>query len=525
MLIETDFLVIGSGIAGLTYAIKVAEHFPNKKIIILTKADKDESNTKYAQGGIAVVNDFLNDSFKKHIEDTLNAGDGLCNKKIVKIVIKEGPERLQEIINWGVKFDKENAGKLRLNKEGGHSANRIIHHKDITGFEIEKTLVKYIKKLQNIKFHTHYFAFELLTQNYQTKDKINYSEIACHGAYVLDLINGGKKNFLSKTTFLATGGIGQVYKITTNPVIATGDGIAMAYRAGAVIENMEFVQFHPTALYDPDKTPAFLISEAVRGASATLRTIDEKKFMYKYNSKKELATRDIVTRAIYSEMKSGKSRYVLLDCRHISKNIFIRKFPNIYQKCLSIGINTMKNMIPVIPAAHYLCGGIKTDEYGRTNIKNLYACGECASTGLHGANRLASNSLLEALVFSHRCYLDVIRKNNLIDLNIDKLILKHETESINNKIPPDTTNMLKKLQYTMTKYAGVIRMDKEMRRALKILDVLYKETECLHKYFRLSDRICELKNMITVSILIVKSAINRTENKGLHYNIDLENNT
>ncbi|HNK29551.1 MAG TPA: L-aspartate oxidase, partial [Ferruginibacter sp.] len=393
---QTDFLVIGSGIAGLTYALKVAEACPDKTITILTKTQSDETNTKYAQGGIAGVMDPEQDSFEKHIEDTLVAGDGLCNRRVVEIVVKEGVQRIEEIISWGAQFDKESDGDYKLGKEGGHSEYRILHHKDVTGREMERALLAAIAKRPNIRLISHCFVIDIITQHHLgylvTKST---PDIECYGVYVLNLVSNKIEKILAKITLLATGGNGQVYRSTTNPAIATGDGVAMVYRAKGRIENMEFIQFHPTALYEPGiRGQNFLITEAVRGDGGILRNHAGEAFMEKYDKRKDLAPRDIVARAIDNEMKVAGTEHVFLDCRHFSREKFVEHFPNIYAKCLSIGIDITQHMIPVTPAAHYSCGGIKTDEHGRTSIKHLYAAGECASTGLHGANRLASNSLL-----------------------------------------------------------------------------------------------------------------------------------
>src|SRR4051812_11698427 len=409
---ETDFLVIGSGIAGLTYALKVAKHCPDKQVTIITKATPEETNTKYAQGGVAVVNDLENDSFQKHIEDTLIAGDGLCNKEVVEIVVKEGPARVQEIIDWGAQFDKDSEGDFKLGKEGGHSQFRIIHHKDVTGKEMERALLDAISKAPNIHLVHHCFVIDIITQHHLgylvTKST---PDICCYGVYVLNAKNNNIEKIIAKITLLATGGNGQVYRTTTNPYIATGDGVAMVYRAKGRIENMEFIQFHPTALYEAGKRgQAFLITEAVRGDGGILRNRSGEAFMPHYDERKDLAPRDIVARAIDNEMKIGGTENVWLDCRHMDLEKFREHFPNIYEKCLSIGIDVATKMIPVAPAAHYSCGGIKTDEWGHSSVTNLYACGECASTGLHGANRLASNSLLEAMVFAHRCYKNAVLK-------------------------------------------------------------------------------------------------------------------
>lgn len=526
---KTDFLVIGTGIAGLTYALKVAQHFPDKKVLVMTKAAADETNTKYAQGGVAVVNDLEKDSFEKHIEDTLIAGDGLCNKDVVEIVVKEGPDRVREIIEWGARFDKEKDGDYKLGKEGGHSEFRIIHHKDITGWEMERALLETVASQKNIEVIKHCFVVDIITQHHLgylvTKSA---PDIECYGVYVLNLQTNRIEKIISKFTLLATGGNGQAYRTTTNPSIATGDGVAMVYRAKGRIENMEFIQFHPTALYEPGlRGQAFLITEAVRGDGGILRNKDGEAFMQRYDERKDLAPRDIVARAIDSEMKRTGTEHVWLDCRHFDKEKFVEHFPNIYQKCLSVGIDITQHMIPVAPAAHYSCGGIKTDEWGRTSIKNLYACGECSSTGLHGANRLASNSLLEAMVFAHRCYLDVVErkpensKASTFGGSIEETIPDWDAKGTSE--PREMiliTQSLKELQQVMSDYVGIVRNDIRLQRAMKRLDLLWEETEKLYGSSSLSPQLLELRNLITVGYLIVKGASFRKESRGLHYNTD-----
>ncbi|MFT3846502.1 MAG: L-aspartate oxidase [Lacibacter sp.] len=521
---QTDFLVIGSGIAGLTYAIKVAQACPDKKVLIVTKSQTDETNTKYAQGGIAVVHDPEHDSFAKHIEDTLIAGDGLCNKEVVDIVVKEGPMRVNEIIEWGARFDKEKDGDYALGREGGHSEHRILHHKDVTGAEMERALLETIKRSKNIRYVNHYFVVDLITQHHLgylvTKST---PDIQCYGVYALNLETNQIEIIQSKITMLATGGNGQVYRTTTNPSIASGDGVAMVYRAKGRIENMEFIQFHPTALYlAGQKGQAFLITEAVRGDGGILRNHKGEAFMERYDERKDLAPRDIVARAIDSEMKINGTEHVWLDCRHMDLEKFIHHFPNIYEKCKGLGIDVSKDMIPVAPAAHYSCGGIKADEWGRTSIKNLYTAGECASTGLHGANRLASNSLLEAMVFAHRCYMDGVEKI--------KSITEHpqfpEWKVKGTSYPKEMiliTQSLKELQQVMSDYVGIVRNDIRLERAMRRLDLLWEETENLYRTTIISPQMMELRNMISVGYLITKAASFRKESRGLHYNTDYPN--
>jgi L-aspartate oxidase len=521
---KTDFLVVGSGIAGLTYALKVAQYFPDKKVMVMTKAAADETNTKYAQGGVAVVNDLENDSFEKHIEDTLIAGDGLCNRNVVEIVVKEGPDRVRELIELGARFDKAKDGDYKLGKEGGHSEFRIIHYKDITGWEMERALLEAVSRQTNIEFIKHCFVIDIITQHHLgylvTKAT---PDIECYGVYVLNSKTNKVEKILAKITLLAAGGNGQVYRTTTNPSIATGDGVAMVYRAKGRIENMEFIQFHPTALYEAGmKGQAFLITEAVRGDGGILRNKEGEAFMARYDERKDLAPRDIVARAIDSEMKRTGTEHVWLDCRHFTKEKFTEHFPNIYEKCLSIGIDIAKNMIPVAPAAHYSCGGIKTDEWGRSSVKNLFACGECASTGLHGANRLASNSLLEAMVFAHRCYTDAVNKVGSVSFNenVPDWNAKGTSEP---KEMILITQSLKELQQVMSDYVGIVRNDVRLQRAMRRIDLLWEETEQLYQNTSLSLPLLELRNMISVGYLIVKGAMFRKESRGLHFNTDYPN--
>lgn len=513
---EVDFLIIGSGIAGLSFALKAAQH---GKVLIVTKTNEDESNTKYAQGGVAVVVD-KEDSFDKHIRDTLIAGDGLCDAHIVELVVKEGPERIDEIIRYGTNFDTTKDGFFDLAKEGGHSEHRVLHYKDITGFEIERALLVQVHANPNIEMRTHLLAIELITQHHlgQFVDK-NSNDITCYGVYALNTYENRVERLLAKTTILASGGAGHVYSTTTNPVIATGDGIAMVYRAKGKVRNMEFIQFHPTALYNPGEYPSFLISEAVRGYGGILKTRTGAEFMQHYDARGSLAPRDIVARAIDSEMKKSGDDFVYLDIRHRAKSDILKHFPNIYAKCLSIGIDMTKDMIPVTPAAHYMCGGILVDEHGRSSIRRLYACGECASTGLHGANRLASNSLLEAVVFAHRIYKDATEMVKQIN-NPPQIPEWDETNTVLSNEDILVTHNLRETQKVMSDYVGIVRSDFRLERAMRRLGLLYEETESFYKKTKLSVKLCELRNVIQNAYIVVKAARMRKESRGLHYTTD-----
>ncbi|MBN1650524.1 MAG: L-aspartate oxidase [Bacteroidales bacterium] len=513
---KIEFLVIGSGIAGLTYALKVAEA---GKVLIVTKSKADETATKYAQGGIAAVM-YTPDTYNKHIEDTLIAGDFLSDEKIVRMTITESTKRVKELIEWGTKFDRNENGEFNLGKEGGHSENRVLHHKDSTGLEIERALLDKIIHHPNIEIWENHFTIDIITQHHLGEVvKRSSKNIRCFGAYVLDPKTGQVHTVLAKKTMLATGGIGNLYQSTTNPEIATGDGIAMVYRAKGMVEKMEFIQFHPTSLYNPGEKPAFLISEAVRGFGGILKTAEGVSFMEKYDSRGSLAPRDIVARAIDNELKVSGDNCVYLDCRHLNANSLILNFPKIYAKCLSIGINITKEMIPVVPSAHYSCGGIKVDEFGRSSIANLYASGECSSTGLHGANRLASNSLLESIVFSHSASLDALKDYDSIpyeqqvpDWNAEGAVLNEEMILI--------TQSTKELQSIMSNYVGIVRSNLRLTRALDRLKIIYRETEDLYEKSIISVEICELRNLINVAHLVLKMALQRKESRGLHYSID-----
>ncbi|CAM1366935.1 L-aspartate oxidase 1 [Tenacibaculum litoreum] len=515
-MITTDYLVIGSGVAGLTFAVKMGEKFPNKTVTIITKGDEDESNTKYAQGGVAVVLNKEEDSFQKHIQDTLIAGDGLCDEAIVKMVVNEGPKRFNELITWGANFDTNTTGSFDLGKEGGHSEYRVVHHKDITGYEIERALLQRIHQLKNTKLLPHHFSIDLITEHQVTS--IEMKETRCYGAYVLDEKTGTILTVRANNTILASGGIGKVYGHTTNPIIATGDGIAMAYRAKALIKDMEFVQFHPTVLYHNKGGASFLISEAVRGFGAYLRDKKGYRFMLDYDTRAELASRDIVSQSIDKELKKSGDSCVFLDCTHLDMIAFQKHFPTIYEKCKSLSIDVAKDWIPVVPASHYLCGGIVVDTYGKTTVQNLFCCGETSRTGLHGANRLASNSLLEALVYAHNIFKFLSENNSpylpveIPEWNDEGVLINKETEVID--------NCLKELQALMRDYAGIVRSNSRLIIAKNKLEILYNKVEKLYKESKVTTALCELRNMINVAYLIINQSIERKENRGGFFNVD-----
>lgn len=511
-----DFLVIGSGLAGLGFTLKVADY---GKVAILTKAGLLETNTSFAQGGIAAVT-YEPDSYNKHIEDTLIAGNNMCKREVVEMVVKEAPMQIQQLVDWGARFDRESDGKFDLVREGGHSEHRILHHKDNTGYEIQRALSDRIKKHPNVDIFEYHFAIDLITQHHLGKlVKRIHSDTECFGVYAMNLKTHEINTFLSKVTLIATGGAGNLYTTTTNPLIATGDGIAMVYRAKGTVENMEFFQFHPTSLYNPGERPSFLITEALRGFGGILKSIDGKEFMQKYDKRSSLAPRDIVARAIDNEMKIRGDDYVFLDCTHLDSGELKKNFPNIHEKCLTIGIDFTKDMIPVVPAAHYLCGGIKVDMDGKTWIKRLYAAGETSSTGMHGANRLASNSLIEAVVYADHAAKDAIKqiKNIEIQKNIpewDDKGTSHPEEMVL------ITQNYKEVQQIFSIYVGIVRSNLRLKRALDRLEIIYKETEQLYRKSKLSKQLCELRNLINVGYLIIKMAMRREESIGLHYNID-----
>ncbi len=515
---EVDFLIVGSGIAGLSYALKVA---PYGKVCILTKGEASEGSTRYAQGGIAAVM-YDSDSFDKHIHDTLVAGDGICDREVVEMTIREAPDRIRELVQYGVNFDLDRSGdRFDLHREGGHSEFRILHHKDNTGAEIERGLLEAVRRHPNIELKERQFAIDIITQHHLGQRVTKHTpNIECYGVYALDCDTNRIDTYLAKVTLLATGGMGNVYSTTTTPIISTGDGVAMVHRARGVLKDMEFMQFHPTSLYNPAEKPAFLITEAMRGAGAILKDRDGKEFMQKYDSRLSLAPRDIVARAIDNEMKLSGKDYLYLDARGIGRDGLINGFPTIYAKCLELGINITKDMIPIRPAAHYQCGGIAVNREGESSIHNLYAAGECSCTGLHGGNRLASNSLLEAVVYAHNAAQSSIARinqntqnNQIPDWNAEGMVLNEEMVLI--------TQTKKELQEIMWNYVGIVRSDLRLRRAFDRLNLIFRETEDLYNRSVLTEPLSELRNLIACSYLTIKMAMARRKNVGLHYSLDL----
>ncbi|MEM9722138.1 MAG: L-aspartate oxidase [Bacteroidota bacterium] len=515
--IRTDYLVIGSGVAGLSLALKLARHH---KVLVITKTDRGETNTRYAQGGIASVTD-MRDTFEQHVEDTLDAGDGLCKEEVVRMVVENGPARIQELIDYGAEFDRNEDGSLMLGREGGHSAHRILHAKDTTGWEIQRVLVDQIPHHPNLTIMEDLFAIDLITQHhlgmYVNRGS---SDINCFGVYALDLNTRKVLKILSKITVLATGGSGNVYTSTTNPPIATGDGIAMAYRAMARVANMEFNQFHPTSFYDPESKPAFLITEALRGKGAVLRhAFSEEEFMYKYDERGSLAPRDIVARAIDNEMKISGLDYMLLDARHIDAHELIDEFPTIYETLKEKGVDITQDLIPIVPASHYICGGVQVDMKGQTSLHNLYACGECTCSGLHGANRLASNSLLEGVVYADNIYHEI--KDKAATLGWREEVPEWDEKNVNHTDEwVLISHNFREVQRIMSNYVGIVRSDLRLERAARRLDLIFKETEAFYQKTKVSPELCELRNIITIAYLIVKSASIRKESRGLHFTTD-----
>lgn len=513
-----DFLVIGSGIAGLCFAIHAARY---GTVSVITKKKDSESNTNYAQGGIACVLE-PGDSFEKHIHDTLVAGRGLCNENAVRIIVEEGPARIKELIDWGVEFSHlsraKNPYKLHLGKEGGHSYNRIVHAHDLTGRAVEETLLQIARSNRNIRLYEHHFAIELITDHHLRRPVGR--NVRCYGAYVLDTVSRTIFPVQSKVTCLSSGGAGAVYLHTTNPSIATGDGFAMAYRAGATIANMEFIQFHPTTLYH-DHAHSFLISEALRGYGAVLRDSAGKEFMKSYHPLASLAPRDTVARAIDNEIKLSGAPCVYLDVRHAPRAETKSHFPYIYKRCKELGIDITRDLIPVVPAAHYICGGIRVDMQGKTDIADLYACGEVACTGVHGANRLASNSMLEALVFSRRAAEDSAAGLRSRIAVLQKAIpVWDDSGTIDNDEWILLSHNITEIQSVMWDYVGIVRSDVRLERALRRIKMLEKEIENFYKRTKINVPLLELRNLVTTAKLIVLSAMQRKESRGLHFTTD-----
>ena len=515
---KTDFLVIGSGIAGLSFAIKAAK---KGKVLVLTKVNADETNTKYAQGGIAAVFDPETDSYEKHINDTLIAGDGLCDRDIVEVVVKEGPDRIRELIEYGANFDKQDDGDYDLTREGGHSAKRILHYKDITGWEVERVLLEEVARNPNIEILTHYYAVELITQHHLGQEVTRErKDTTCFGIYALDIETGNVETILSKMTLMASGGAGHIYAATTNPVIATGDGIAMVYRAKGRIRDMEMMQFHPTSLYNPDEYPSFLITEAVRGEGGILRDKKGYEFMYDYDERGNLAPRDIVARSIDAEMKKAGEPHVWLDITHKPKEMILDHFPNIYERCLELGIDITKNPIPVVPAAHYTCGGVVTDMNGRTDIPGLYAIGETAHTGLHGANRLASNSLLECIVFAQAAAKDILNQPLVPTPKLPAWDESRVTDADEEVVISHNWDELRRFMWS---YVGIVRTTKRLQRAQRRIELLREEIDEYYANFRVTSDLLELRNLVDTADLIVKCAKLRHESRGLHFSLDHPN--
>lgn len=518
MVYKYDFLVIGSGIAGMSYALKVAH---KGKVALICKTTLDEANTKFAQGGVASVTNLLVDNFDKHIEDTMIAGDFISDRSAVEKVVREAPSQIQELVKWGVNFDKKENGEFDLHREGGHSEFRILHHADDTGAEIQRGLMEAVRNNPNIDILEHHFAVEIITQHHLgVRITRRTPDIECYGAYVLNPTTQKIDTYLSKVTLMATGGTGAVYATTTNPTIATGDGIAMVYRAKGKVKDMEFVQFHPTALYNPDEThPAYLITEAMRGYGGILRLPDGTEFMQKYDERLSLAPRDIVARAIDNEMKVHGLEHVCLDVTHKDPEETKHHFPNIYAKCLSIGIDITKEYIPVVPCAHYMCGGIQVNLDAESSIHRLYAVGECSCTGLHGGNRLASNSLIEAVVYADAAAKHSLHVIDEYEFN-EKIPEWNDEGTMSNEEKVLIAQDMKEVNQIMSTYVGIVRSDLRLRRAWERLDLLYEETEDLFKRVKATKEICELRNMINTGYLITRCALERKESRGLHYILD-----
>ena len=514
-----DVIVVGSGIAGLSFALQVAE--VGHRVAIITKKNSAESNTNYAQGGIAAVTS-QKDDLQMHVSDTLVSGDGLCDETAVREILKGGAACIDQLVERGVAFTQLEDGSASLGKEGGHSNRRIFHVQDVTGKVIEEALVHSVEQSPNIDNFEHHFAIELITSSklskYQGRRHEGIDRVI--GLYALNTKSDQVETFAAKAILLATGGIGQVYQFTTNPFIATGDGIAMAYRAGVEVRNMEFIQFHPTAFYSKDSSERFLISEAVRGEGAILRNMKGEAFMEKYDVRKELAPRDVVARAIDSEMKESGARHLWLDTKPISPKKMHEHFPNIYEYCARQGIALESDMIPIVPAAHYLCGGIKTDLNAETSLAGLYACGEVACTGLHGANRLASNSLLEAVVLANR---GAVAVEDFLNSTTQEVTVMPDWIGGDVRDSDERVVLLHnwdEVKRTMWDYVGIGRTSKRLERARTRIQTLEKEINDYYWNFKVDESLLELRNLILVAGLIIDCALQRKESRGLHFIMD-----
>ncbi len=504
--LDTDYLVIGSGIAGLNFALLAAEH---GRVVVTTKKRPNDTNTNWAQGGVAAVL-APDDSLELHVEDTLRAGDGLCDRHVVEMCIAEGPAQVERLLAIGVRLARDEAGRLDLGREGAHSKNRVVHWQDVTGREIQRALLAAVAAHPNITMLDDHIAVDLLSMAKYGGDP------ACFGAYVLDAKAGEVRTICARATVLATGGTGKVYVYTSNPDVATGDGIAMAYRLGAAVCDLEFVQFHPTVLYHPHARN-FLLSEAMRGEGGVLRLGNGETFMENYHPMKSLASRDVVARAIDNEIKKSGADSVFLDMTGLDAGFVKGRFPNIHERCLGLGIDITKQPIPVVPAAHYMCGGVKTNEVGATTIQGLYAIGECAFTGLHGANRLASNSLLEGMVFSRRAAEAVRDAPRTRPAHVAPWSSEHATDS--NDAIVVTLNW-DEIRRFMWSYLGIVRSDKRIERARRRIEILRDEIREYYIDFKITSDLIELRNLALVAHLIIESARRRRESRGLHYTVD-----
>ena len=506
MALETDYLVVGSGIAGLNFALLAAEH---GRVVVVTKKRPSDTNTNWAQGGVAAVL-ASDDSFERHVEDTLVAGDGLCDRAVVELCVNDGPAQVRRLLELGVRLDRNKDGELDLGREGAHTRHRVVHWEDVTGREIQRALIEAVNRHSNITVLDEHIAVDLLSMAKYGGDP------GCFGAYVLDRRTGEVKTICARATVLASGGTGKVYVYTSNPDVATGDGVAMAYRLGAAVCDLEFVQFHPTVLFHP-MARNFLLSEAMRGEGGVLKLSTGETFMEHYHPMKSLASRDIVARAIDNELKKSGADSVFLDMTHLDAGFVRGRFPNIHERCLSLGIDITKQPIPVVPAAHYMCGGVKTDHDGATTVSGLYAIGECAFTGLHGANRLASNSLLEGMVYSTRAARAV---KDLPRHRPGQVALwSYGTATDSNDAIVVSLNW-EEIRRFMWSYVGIVRSDKRIERALRRIELLREEIRQYYLDFKVTNDLVELRNLALVAALVIESARRRKESRGLHFTLD-----